>query len=237
MSQIHVTRFGEGYPLVLIHGWGFDSRVWEPLLPRLNQRYELYCVDMPGFGLSPFMEWEEFKRSLLNQLPAQFALAGWSLGGMVATRLLIEEPRRITHLMSIASSPRFIEDSHWPGVPEKNLSLFYDRLMSSPEDVLKEFMILQLPGQKKNIPLSPTIEGLKMGLNCLLTWDFRDDLHKIQIPVLFVFGRLDAIIPRQTMTVMQVTYPAFKYVMVSKAAHALFISHANVFLETLENFV
>src|SRR3989338_4652661 len=99
MSKIHVTRFGRGYPLVLIHGWGFDSRVWLPLLPMLNQCYELYCIDLPGFGLSPHMNWDAFKQSLLSQLPAQFALAGWSLGGMVGTRLLIEEPHRVSHFM------------------------------------------------------------------------------------------------------------------------------------------
>lgn len=237
MSKIHVTRTGRGYPLVLIHGWGFDSRVWLPLLPMLNQYYEVYCIDLPGFGSSSHMNWGEFKQSLLSQLPAQFALAGWSLGGMVGTRLLLEEPHRVSHFMSIASSPRFVEEEHWPGIPAVNLSLFYDRLTTSPNEVLQEFMALQLPGGERNSTHSPTIDGLKMGLDWLLTWDFRDELSNIQIPVLYVFGRLDSIVPRKIMPVMQSMFPKFQYVMLNKAAHALFLSHSEMFLEILKEFI
>ncbi len=233
----YLTRTGQGIPLVLFHGWGFDSRVWHSILPTLATRYDVFCVDLPGFGLSPFMDWQTFKSSMLNQLPANFAVAGWSLGGLVATRLALEDPDRVTHIINIASSPHFVEDSVWPGIPQSVLSVFYNRLLDAPEQVLRDFMALQLPGQVDLAFASPTIEGLRTGCDWLLTWDFRDDLATLKLPILYLFGRLDTIVPRRTMAVMQERYPDFQYVMVSKAAHALFISHQDVCVKAIFDFL
>ncbi len=68
-----ITLKGQGYPLVLFHGWGFDHRIWADLAPLLSACYTVYLVDLPGFGQTNFMEWAEFKHVLLMQLPAEFA--------------------------------------------------------------------------------------------------------------------------------------------------------------------
>lgn len=237
MLTAHITRSGQGTPLVLFHGWGFDSRIWHSILPTLATRYEVFCVDLPGFGLSPVMDWQTFKTTALNQLPPKFAVAGWSLGGLVAMRLTLEESARVTHFISIASSPHFVEDAVWPGISQLAMSTFYNRLLDDPEQVLREFMALQLPGQSDLIFASPTIEGLRMGFDWLLTWDFRDELAVLKLPMLYLFGRLDSIVPRRTMAVMQERYPDFQYVMVGKAAHALFISHQDVCVKAIFDFL
>lgn len=232
--MIHVSRGGHGMPLVFIHGWGFDHRIWQSLLPLLQTRYEVFCVDLPGFGLSPFMEWEPFKASLLRQLPTRFALAGWSLGGLVATRLTVEAPERISHLINIASSPCFVEGPGWPGIPPATLTEFYDRLLKTPNEVLLEFTALQLPRYAPSTV--PTIDGLKAGLNWLMTWDFRTELKTLTRPVLYLFGRLDRIVPKNTMALMQENYSQFQYTMINGAAHALFLTHTDVFLAEMSCF-
>ncbi len=47
------ARRGSGEPLVLIHGLGGSSRIWDPVLDRLAAEREVLTVDMPGFGRSP----------------------------------------------------------------------------------------------------------------------------------------------------------------------------------------
>lgn len=236
MNNIHLTREGRGLPIVLFHGWGFDSRIWYPVLSKLVLSYEVYCVDLPGFGLTSLMSWDAFKSSLLQKLPSCFAVAGWSLGGMVAMRLAMEEGKRVTHLISIASTPRFVKDENWPGVASAVLCAFYDRLQREPELVLQEFLDLQIPAQQEPLYASPTLSGLKMGLDWLINWDFREKLLTISIPMLSIFGRLDAIIPRKTMEVMQIQYPHFEYIMINKAAHALFLSHQEEFVQAVMCF-
>ncbi len=235
--SIYIKRSGQGHPLVLFHGWGFDSRIWAPVLPLLAERYEVYCVDLPGFGLSPYMEWAAFKSSVLSQLPAQFALLGWSLGGLVATRLALEAPNRVTHLVKIASSPCFVEDDSWPGITRATLLGFNERLTKDSDGVLREFVALQLPGQEADIHTLTTIQGLQSGLDWLLTWDFRSKLSLIRCPVLYIFGSRDAIVTLKTMKVMQDQFPHFHYVLISKAAHALFLSHLDASVKAITDFI
>lgn len=64
--NIHLDKYGQGMPLVLFHGWGFDSQIWQPIIPYLKPKYQIILVDLPGFGLTPMMDWESFKRICLT---------------------------------------------------------------------------------------------------------------------------------------------------------------------------
>jgi pimeloyl-ACP methyl ester carboxylesterase len=46
-------RGGAGDPLVLIHGLGHTWRGWRPMLPLLEESFDVLAVDLPGFGYSP----------------------------------------------------------------------------------------------------------------------------------------------------------------------------------------
>lgn len=46
-------RGGTGDLLVLVHGLGATWRLWRPILPALERRFEVLAVDLPGFGGSP----------------------------------------------------------------------------------------------------------------------------------------------------------------------------------------
>lgn len=237
--NIHLTRQGQGQPLVFFHGWGFDSTIWNSLKFSLHQQYEIILVDLPGFGLSKLQDWNEFKANLLTLLPEQFSVIGWSLGGLYATKLAIEEPRKVQHLVNIASSPRFIIDEIWPGVPPEILSNFHAKLSLDKESVLKDFLALQVSKQLSSIQLGsiPSEEGLSLGLTVLETWDLRKYLDTIQLPTCYMFGKLDRITPVKTLVALQQKYPQFHYILFEKAAHMPFLSHQHLFIEELLRFI
>ncbi len=234
--SLHVIVEGEGKPLVLFHGWGFDSHIWTPLCPILNQRYRLYRVDLPGFGLSAQMPWDHFKSTLLKQLPDEFAIAGWSMGGLMATRLALEAPSRVTHVMNIASSPRFIQDENWPGITPVVFSQFYNDLVENPLDTLTRFVSMQRV-HEVSLKTTPNLDSLRAGLDVLLNWDFREHLYRLGKPVCYLFGQLDMITPRKIMTTMECIYPQFEYRIFTKAAHMPFLSHMHLFIELLDEFL
>ncbi|WP_028387683.1 alpha/beta fold hydrolase [Legionella fairfieldensis] len=237
--NLHIEIRGQGKPLVLFHGWGFDHRVWLPLATRLEKEYQLYLVDLPGFGLSSPMDWVFFKQKLLQQLPDSFALIGWSMGGLFATRLAIEEPSRISHLMNIATSPYFIKEQNWPGITKTVFAGFYSNLIKNPQATLSEFIRLQLNGQTYEYPheqkLAP--HSLQQGLQILAQWDLRVSLQDFNRPTCFIFGQLDAIVPRTTMEAMQKRYSAFDYFMFTKAAHLPFLSHPDELITVLRRLL
>lgn len=238
--NVNIVTYGKGRPLVLFHGWGFDVHVWSPLLPVLTSQYEIHLVDLPGFGLTPPMEWEVFESSLLDQLPERFALAGWSMGGLFATRLAIDAMDRVSQLVNIASSPCFIREKHWSGVDVKLFDVFYQDLVKHPQQTLEQFIALQFQGgliPPVALGLPPSLCGLRAGLDVLLNWDLRDYLAQLNMPVCYMFGRLDVITPRRTMAIMQVMYPQFNYIQFAKAAHMPFLSHPEQFIEALSEFL
>ena len=232
---LHVTVHGQGRPLVLLHGWGFDGHIWQALMPALSARFQLYVVDLPGFGRSANMDWDAFKLALLQVLPSCFAVAGWSLGGLFATRLAVEVPSRITHVLNIAATPRFIQDDHWPGFEPSVFTAFSDDLVTHPERTWKRFTRLQ--GVKHGI-FPPTIgwSGLRAGLDVLQTWDLRALLPQLNMPVCYVFGQLDGITSPALMPCMQARYPRFHYKLFHEAAHTPFLSHPVEFLALLDDF-
>ncbi|KTD60952.1 alpha/beta fold hydrolase [Legionella shakespearei] len=239
MNKVHLTQHGKGKPLVLFHGWGFDSEIWRPLIPHLEHCCEVYLVDLPGFGHTPMMDWESFKGMLLSHLPEQFALAGWSMGGLYATRLAIEATERLSCLININSSPRFIMDDAWPGVSKEVFINFYNNLSTNLDTTLNEFIALQLKKTKAHFSLGkkPSQEGLASGLHILDHWDFRESLKKLSLPTCYMFGRLDPITPAKTMATMQLLYPDFKYILFNKSAHMPFLSHTEDFISEIKGFI
>src|SRR5215210_391291 len=90
-------RGGSGDPLVLIHGIGHTWRGWKPMLPLLEERFEVLAVDLPGFGHSaPFPPGHDSTpEALADAVEDEMARAGFdrahiagnSLGGWVALEL------------------------------------------------------------------------------------------------------------------------------------------------------
>lgn len=234
--KLNLIKIGQGAPVVFFHGWGFDHRIWLSISPDLVNNYELILVDLPGFGASSLMEWSTFKKDLLQQLPEQFSVVGWSLGGLFAQRLAIEEPSRLSSLICIGSLPCFVAEESWPAVPKKVFDNFYKNLVNNAEITLNEFINLQLNQIKVPIQqgATPSKEGLEQGLRILQKWDFRSRLSTLKFPIHFIFGRLDPIAPVRMMRVMELLYPHFSYLMFKRSAHMPFLSQAELFIEELK---
>lgn len=116
--SLHVETRGEsGAELVLLHGWGLASEIWEPLLPQLTEHYRLTLIDLPGLGRSPslaLMEREQVVDALLARAPSRALWLGWSLGGSLALAAAARAPERVSGLMLLAATPCFVQRDAWP---------------------------------------------------------------------------------------------------------------------------
>jgi pimeloyl-[acyl-carrier protein] methyl ester esterase len=252
MSRLSIQTFGSGAPLALLHGWGFDSRIWQTILPdllSLPQAYQIFLVDLPGFGESPMLPWSEFKKQLLAAIPGVFIIAGWSLGGLFATRLSFEVPQRIKKLLQIASTPYFVRTDDWIGIAPETLDFFYQDFVSAPQMTRQQFVQAQLPPgmiwdehssldstrQVGHLDLSDDCQsGLHEGLMILKNWDLRVHLAQLTMPVSYLFGCLDRIVPRKTLPALQQAYPHFHYTLLPHAGHMPFLSHRAAFIDWIK---
>lgn len=110
MSELFFRDEGEGEPMLLIHGLGAQSRVFDPVFARRGYK-RLIAVDLPRTARSG--KWssstpEKVASALLPFLETRgvkkFSVFGHSFGGLVALELATRVPQRLTAL-NIASAP------------------------------------------------------------------------------------------------------------------------------------
>jgi pimeloyl-ACP methyl ester carboxylesterase len=108
--RIAYTEKGEGKPLLLIHGYGGASVIWEYQIPVLARTRRVFALDLPGHGQSdkPHIDYtpEVFIRGVEGFLEAMkiedAALIGHSMGGAIAQVLAARQPERISRLILMA---------------------------------------------------------------------------------------------------------------------------------------
>ena len=97
----HVQIFGEGPPLLLLHGLGSSTHTWRGMAPFLSKHYRLIAVDTPGHAFSsiPSTSGATFEgmakslRELLDTLRIwPTAVMGHSAGACLAAKLLLNTP-------------------------------------------------------------------------------------------------------------------------------------------------
>ncbi len=111
---LHYETAGEGPPLLLVPGMLSDNASWLPLVAHLEGHVSLVMPDPRGAGrtrpkAAP-ITLEALAQDMLEVMAhlghARFAVAGHSLGGLVALAMAGAAPDRITRLAALATTPR-----------------------------------------------------------------------------------------------------------------------------------
>ncbi len=260
--MLSVTESGIGTPLVLLHGWGLHSGVWQSILPELEKQFHCYAVDMLGHGESQSGNSKQFKldtmREALHQLISQIEsediiLLGWSLGGVVAMDYLTFFPDKIQKLILVTANASFCKKTDWPhALDEAVLENFASQLEQDYKKTVDKFMALQMFGvddyrqSLKTLKQSiasrsePSMQALQNGLAILKTTDLREKLQTLSQPTLMITGEHDRLMPYRAASAMQLLFNnsqrAIKNVVIKGAGHAPFISHPDEFMQTVTEF-
>ena len=111
--QVHYKATGpEGAPaLLLLHGFGSSLQAWDDWSVKLEQKYRVIRLDLPGFGLtgaSPVNDYSEEKdlatlTHFADKLGLEkFSVIGHSMGGKMAWSLAASQPERVQALVLMA---------------------------------------------------------------------------------------------------------------------------------------
>jgi pimeloyl-ACP methyl ester carboxylesterase len=102
-QNIYYREEGEGFPVLLIHGLGEDSALWDEQIACLGKEYRLIVPDLPGSGRSPLMSGAPSIDELADAVKAlcdkagvgQCILIGHSMGGYIALAFAEKYPDRL----------------------------------------------------------------------------------------------------------------------------------------------
>lgn len=113
--RYHVETFGEGYPLILLHGFTGDSSTWHPFRESWGSHAKLIGIDIIGHGKTEAPEDVERYRMLsvvddlfLLMEKLRFPKAdflGYSMGGRLALSFAAKYPTKVRKLVLESASP------------------------------------------------------------------------------------------------------------------------------------
>lgn len=251
--KIHVEIQGQGQPLVFLHGWGFNSKIFQAFVNRMSLHFKCILIDLPGFGQSPFFEGsyniDNIAKILttLQTLPKKAIWLGWSLGGVIALWIALYFPERVKQLITIASAPTFMAKKDWPGLSNSQTERF-GKLKNHPRcKILQDFIKLNLFPQncflaRQTISNAVDVrnqQALQGGLKILKELDLRNAIHTITLPWLQIYGARDAIVPVAIPEKLRTDtndHCKSNIQILPKAGHMPFISHETESLSLIKFF-
>jgi pimeloyl-ACP methyl ester carboxylesterase len=222
----HVT---EREPLVLLPAMLTDRGLWHRQLDALAGRGTLEAFDLAGASAIASMA-----ARVLEAAPATFALAGLSLGGMVAMEIALHAPDRVTRLALVGTSAR---------APTDDQRAFWDVLRDSAQrygvrETTREHLldVLRTPGRHDDAALTEEVLSLadKVGVAGFeeqlsmqaSRMEMRDRLGAIKCPTLVVRGELDALCSDEMHEEIRDAVPDARYVRVPECGHLATLEQA-----------
>ena len=250
---LYTQTSGSGPDLVLIHGWGMHSGIWDGLLPLLEPHVSVIRVDLPGHGRSAWAgesDLDAMVGAVARVVPEHAAWLGWSLGGLVAMRAAMQQSADISALLVVASSPCFVRKHDWPSamLPQL-LETFASELTEDYARTLDRFLALQVRGSDQARSVLKTLQAaihsqempeaiaLQTGLKVRAGTDLRGQLDQIACPTLLVAGERDTLVPAGALNNMQAYLPDARLTTIAGAGHAPFIADPVQFAKQVTSFV
>ena len=250
---MHIKKIGQGKDLVLIHGWGMHSGIWEPIIDKFSNEYTLHLVDIPGMGKSHVIDPYDLNHVvevISESLPTSFDILGWSLGSLITLKMSLMYPEKIHRMVLVGGTPCFINQIDWShGVDIRDFNDFANKLFKNYKSTMINFYTLQLMHSKNSKLLikklkqideaenPPDVKSLQHGLDILFKNDLRDDINKIDHQTLLIVGDMDRLTPKSASMWLESHMKKGQLKVIEGASHIPFLSHPDEFFRHLDRFL
>lgn len=252
--RLHYETIGDPAhpPVVLLHGFTSDLRMWHPVARFLADSYFLVIPDLRGHGQSASPEGLEAYRmaeysadleALANELHLDlFALVGCSFGGMVAMHFAVEHPDRIAALVLSDTSPAYERPEYDDAFRQR------EERIAAMEDEVRRFGT-RLYGKRMAATVADPFaaEGIRKRYERLSTEgllgaafarktrpDLTERLGELSMPVMLVMGMDDQVYCALALMVQRL--PAARQVIFRETGHGVPTIHPHDFSDALRQF-
>lgn len=245
--------FGDGHPIILLHGL-FGSGDNLRILGRgLESRYRVLVPDLPNHGNSPHIDSsthgalaDEIEQFMHEESVANPILAGHSIGGKLAMLIALRHPERFPALISIDMAPRRYEASHleiMAGMRDLALDTIgsrrdADQLLAGavPDADVRAFLLKNLVRDGEHFRWRLNLAAVAADYDALLGWEPPHTIYPQ--PALFVGGEHSRYLQaeRDTETIAE-QFPAAQIEIIADAGHWLHAEKPDELLLIMNRFL
>jgi non-heme chloroperoxidase len=218
--KLYLKDYGEGKPVILIHGWPLSNEMWEYQIASLvENNFRVIAYDRRGFGKSS-QPWDSYSydaltddlNAIIEQLELkEVSLVGFSMGGGEVVRYFSRfHGKNVVKAVLISSVVPFLPqtEDNPEGRPKEKIQATATKIKEDRIGFIDDFGKTFFGVSMINKPLStPLLEYYRMlcsfaspraTLECaksFSTTDFREELATINVPTLIIHGNADEIVP------------------------------------------
>jgi pimeloyl-ACP methyl ester carboxylesterase len=260
---VNVVDTGGDLPaMVFIHGLGGRWQNWLLNIPAFMGSHRVIALDLPGFGSSE-MPAEDISISgyakvvdaLLKQLGIESAVfVGNSMGGFVAGEVALSFATRVERLVLVSAAGLSIEDrkrqplmtlarvwaagATWVGAKGGSAVATRRRARRAALQLVLRYPEKLSPAMAYELVQGSGAPGFMDALGALLEHSYREELARIEVPVLIVWGRNDMLVPRGDAREYEDLIGAnARRVMFDDTGHVPMIERPNEFNAAVEEFL
>ena len=223
------SRQGNGKPLVLLHGFPLDHRIWEPLIPFLVADFDVILPDLRGFGNTITTEKsfsiEDMSNDVVRLLDhlgiVQAIVAGHSMGGYAALSFAKSFPDRLLGLGLIATQS-LPDSQERKQARYETMKLVEENGVDSLAVTMAEKLSSQ-PRLREEVAKMIKMQS-KAGIVCALKAlaerpDLTPVLADLKVQVTIVHGDADILIPVERAMAMKEILPGSFLTILPGAGH------------------
>jgi pimeloyl-ACP methyl ester carboxylesterase len=183
---------GQGEPLLLLHGGLGSIDMFRPALPTLAEHRQVIAVDLQGHGRTELgkrsislIDIGDDLAAILKQLGyTQVDVFGYSFGGGAAFRLAVQHPEMVRRLVMVSAG--FAQDGFYPEMLPQQA-----QVGAAMAEQMK-----QTPMYQSYVAVAPKPEDFPklldaMGEYMRKPYDWSEDVKKLKMPVMLVYGDSD----------------------------------------------
>jgi 2-hydroxy-6-oxonona-2,4-dienedioate hydrolase len=258
-GRIHLHEAGQGHPVVMLHGSGPGATGWSNFGPNLDafaERFRVIAPDMPGWGDSDPVSYEERDHvaaaiQLLDALDIErAAFVGNSMGGATALKVAGRHPERVSHVVTMGSGapgPRMFVAGGGPSEGLKVLHRGYREPSRESMRALCEVMAYDqsfasdelIEQRYRSCAAHPEhIANFAAGFGRpRLGESTLEDIAAIKAPALIIHGRDDRVVHFEAALRLVSTIEDARMVLLNRCGHWAQLEHAAEFNRLVCDFI
>ncbi len=250
--SIYYETYGEGTPILNIHGYGIDHHVMSNCMePIFNKRpgWQRIYLDLPGMGQTKAPKWLKNSDQMLDILVQfcdkvmqgrRFLVAGESYGGYLARGLAYKMPQCLSGVLLIC--PVIIPDKTKRELPLRTVFVRDEKLLenieTSERKLFERMLVLQdrKRWERFRQDILPGVKARDAEFNHWLihngygfSFDADRPEHPFEKPSLILAGRQDASVGYKDALSIMDNYPRGTFAVLDRAGHGLEVEQEAIF--------